>query len=128
MALASLIILSGCSKPIPIQECTDSINGQYYLKECEQYGDYQYQYDLIREWEANLPNSSYTIDRNYDECIWSNETYYFDYVPIPENVEHLHQVDCPEVYGAIFCYKVAVKCNETWNYKNGTKENHNFAI
>jgi len=133
-ALTSLILLVGCNQYslISLDECTDSINGQYYLKDCEQYKDYEIHYNLRTEWEANLPNSSYTIDRNYNECIWSNETYYFDYEPVQENAEHLHQVDCPEdsdiFYGAVFCYKRAIKCNETWNYKNGTKEKHDFAI
>jgi len=61
----------------------------------------------------------------------SKENYYFDFEPFWENVEKLTQVECSEdsdiFYGAVFCYKTSIRCNETWNYKNGTKEQHNFA-
>jgi len=71
IGICTLILLVGCNQygSISMDECTYSINGQYYLKDCEQYDDYNFHYDLRTEWESNLPNSSYTIDRDYDECI-----------------------------------------------------------
>lgn len=130
-----IMLMIGCKeqKEQQLNECTDSINNQYYVEACEQYEGYEYHYDLRKEYEANLPNSSYIIERHYDECLWDNDSiYYLDYSPLQKNINQIGiQVDCPKdadiVYGAVFCYKEYISCNETWYYKNGTKEKHNFA-
>jgi len=128
LALIGVLFVSGCEEQnsISMDECVDSINNQYYLNECEQYDDYERHYNLITEYENSLPNSSYTIDRHYDECLWGdNNTYYLDYIPNSDNINQIGiQVDCPEdadiFYGAVFCYHKYIVCNETHNYKNGS--------
>ncbi len=145
LALIGVLVVSGCDKlnPISMDECTDSINNQYYLKGCEQYDDYEYHYNLRTEWEDSLSNSSYTINRHYDECLINDSTiYYTEFNPFEQwkndyyNNERSNQsifeefaysfgipVDCPDneyMFGYEFCYQKWIGCNQTHNYKNGS--------